>query len=111
MKGGVAAMHAAPRVRGASGRLPAGRRVVGAVADEEYASLGAEALARAVQADAAVVTEPTDLAVAVAHKGFSWVEVTTRGRAAHGSRPLEGKDAILRMGRVLGRLEALDRAL
>jgi acetylornithine deacetylase len=80
-------------------------------------SLGAEALVRAVRAhavhaaDAAVVTEPTDLAVAVAHKGFSWIEVTTAGRAAHGSRPDEGEDAILRMGRVLGRLEALDRDL
>jgi acetylornithine deacetylase len=111
MKGGVAAMLGAARLLAASGGLEAGRLVVGAVADEEYTSLGAEALARAVRADAAVVTEPTDLVVAVAHKGFSWVEVTTRGRAAHGSRPLEGKDAILRMGRVLGRLEALDRDL
>jgi acetylornithine deacetylase len=111
MKGGVAAMVDAARVLAESGGLPAGRLIVGAVADEEYTSLGAEALARSVQAEAAIVTEPTDLVVAVGHKGFSWVEVTTRGRAAHGSRPLEGKDAILRMGRVLGRLEALDRAL
>jgi acetylornithine deacetylase len=49
--------------------------------------------------------------VAVGHKGFSWVEVTTAGQAAHGSRPLEGRDAIFRMGRLLGRLEALDRGL
>jgi len=111
MKGGVAAMLGAVRLVAAQGGLAAGRLIVGAVADEEYTSLGAEALARAVAADAAVITEPTDLAVAVAHKGFSWVEVTTAGRAAHGSRPLDGRDAILRMGRVLGRLEALDRAL
>ncbi len=58
-----------------------------------------------------MVTEPTGLDVAVAHKGFQWVAVETRGRAAHGSRPLEGRDAILRMGRVLAGLEALDRAL
>ena len=51
---------------------------------------------------AAVVTEPTDLAVAVAHKGFEWVEIETEGRAAHGSRPRDGRDAIVRMGRVLG---------
>ena len=62
-------------------------------------------------ADGAIVTEPTDLAIAVGHKGFAWVEVTVHGRAAHGSRPSEGLDAILRLGRVLGRLEALDRAL
>jgi acetylornithine deacetylase len=110
MKGGVAAMLGAARVVAREG-LAAGRLIVAGVADEEHASLGAEALVRSHRADAAVVTEPTDLVVAVAHKGFSWVEVTTRGRAAHGSRPLEGKDAILHMGRFLSRLEALDRDL
>ena len=48
---------------------------------------------------------------ASAHKGFAWLEVETRGRAAHGSRPRDGRDAIVRMGRVLQRLEALDREL
>jgi acetylornithine deacetylase len=79
--------------------------------DEEHASLGADALVAKWRADAAVVTEPTGLDVAVAHKGFQWVAVETHGRAAHGSRPVEGRDAILRMGRVLHRLEALDGRL
>jgi len=57
------------------------------------------------------VTEPTDLKIGVAHKGFAWLDVETRGRAAHGSRPRDGRDAIVRMGRVLQRLEALDREL
>jgi acetylornithine deacetylase len=57
------------------------------------------------------VTEPTDLQIAIGHKGFAWFEVETRGRAAHGSRPREGRDAILRMGRVLHALEQLDRRL
>ena len=109
MKGGVAAMIGAARAL--AGRLARGRLIVAAVADEEYASLGADAVAARWTADAAVVTEPTDLQIAVGHKGFSWVEVLTRGRAAHGSRPLEGRDAILAMGRVLGRLEQLDRSL
>ena len=81
-----------------------------AVADEEHASAGAEALVAAHTADGAVVTEPTDLRMASTHKGFEWVEVTTRGRAAHGSRPADGRDAILHMGRVLARLEAVDAA-
>jgi acetylornithine deacetylase len=110
MKGGLAAILDAARVLATSG-LPAGRLVVAAVVDEEHSSIGAEALVRGWRADAAVVTEPTDLAIVTAHKGFSWVEVVTGGRAAHGSRPLEGRDAILRMGRVLARLEALDRDL
>lgn len=111
MKGGVAAMVEAARVIANSGGLARGRLVIAAVADEEYASIGAEKLVKRWTADAAVITEPTDLVLGVGHKGFSWVEVTTEGRAAHGSRPRDGRDAILRMGRVLSRLESLDRRL
>lgn len=111
MKGGVAAMIEAARSLANSGGIKAGRLIVAAVADEEYASIGAEALVKNWTADAAVVTEPTDLVISIGHKGFSWVKITTEGRAAHGSRPLEGRDAILRMGRVLSRLEKLDAEL
>jgi acetylornithine deacetylase len=110
MKGGLAAMIDAARVLAGEG-FSTGRLVIAAVVDEEHSSLGAEALVTRWRADAAVVTEPTDLAIAVGHKGFAWVEVEVAGRAAHGSRPGEGQDAILRLGRVLTRLEALDRAL
>jgi acetylornithine deacetylase len=111
MKGGLAAMLGAARAIAEGGGLSQGALIVAAVVDEEHASRGAEALVERWHADAAVVTEPTDLDVAIAHKGFQWVEIETRGRAAHGSRPAEGRDAIGRMGRVLGRLEALDRQL
>lgn len=111
MKSGVAAMIGAARTVAESGGLQAGSLIVACVVDEEHASLGADALVTRWRADAAVVTEPTDLAVAVAHKGFEWLEVETEGRAAHGSRPREGRDAILRMGRVLAEIEALDRRL
>jgi acetylornithine deacetylase len=110
MKGGVAAMIDAVRVL-AGGGLPAGRVIVAAVVDEEYASIGADALVSRWRADAAVVTEPTDLRIAIGHKGFAWFDIVTRGRAAHGSRPLDGRDAIMRMGRVLHALEQLDRRL
>lgn len=111
MKGGVAAMIGAARAIAESGGLRTGRLLVAAVVDEEHSSIGAEALVASWTADAAVVTEPTDLAIATGHKGFAWVEVEVLGRAAHGSRPSEGEDAILRLGRVLTRLEALDREL
>jgi acetylornithine deacetylase len=111
MKGGVAAMIGAARAIAETGGLDAGRLVIACVVDEEHASIGADALVTRYRADGAVVTEPTDLAVAVAHKGFEWVEIETEGRAAHGSRPRDGRDAILRMGRVLNALEALDRTL
>jgi acetylornithine deacetylase len=111
MKGGLAAMIGAARAIAAEGGLARGRLVLAAVVDEEYASIGADALVRRWTADAGVVTEPTDLAIAVGHKGFVWIEVVTRGVAAHGSRPADGRDAITRMGRVLVELERLDREL
>lgn len=110
MKGGVAAMIDAARVARDRG-FRSGRLIVAAVVDEEYASIGADALVARCKADAAVVTEPTDLQIGVAHKGFAWGSIETRGRAAHGSRPRDGRDAIFRMGRVLQQLEQLDREL
>lgn len=109
MKGGVAAMLGAAAMLAPSWKR--GKLIVAGVIDEEYESAGAEALVKKWKADAAIVTEPTDLQLAVAHKGFAWIEITTRGRAAHGSRPAEGRDAIMRMGRVLAALEQRDREL
>jgi acetylornithine deacetylase len=111
MKSGIAAMIDAARVIAESGGLAAGTLVIACVVDEEHASIGADALVTRWRADAAVVTEPTDLQVAIAHKGFEWVEIETEGRAAHGSRPREGRDAIRSMGRVLNGLDAIDLAL
>ncbi|MGD9905620.1 MAG: M20/M25/M40 family metallo-hydrolase [Vicinamibacterales bacterium] len=111
MKSGVAAMIDAVRAVAAAGGLAAGRVVVACVVDEEHSSLGADALVTRWRADAGVVTEPTDLDVAVAHKGFEWSEIATAGRAAHGSRPADGIDAIAHMGRVLVDLSTLDRSL
>jgi acetylornithine deacetylase len=85
--------------------------VVAAVADEEHASLGVQEVLRSVQADAAVVTEPTELEVVVAHKGFVWSEIEVTGRAAHGSRPWLGEDAIVKAGPVLTGIGELDAAL
>jgi acetylornithine deacetylase len=85
--------------------------IVTAVADEEVGSVGSEAIARSYSADAAIVAEPTEERLAVAHRGFAWIELETRGIAAHGSRPDLGEDAIARMGEVLVRLAALDEEL
>ena len=111
MKGGVAAMIAAATAIAERGDLASGRLVVACVVDEEHSSIGADALVKSWRADAAIVTEPTDLEIAVGHKGFAWVDIAVEGKAAHGSRPADGQDAILRLGRVLARLELLDRLL
>jgi acetylornithine deacetylase len=111
MKGGLTACLVAVKAV-VDARLPLrGELVVAAVADEEYASLGTAEVAAHVRVDGAIVTEPTDLELCIAHKGFVWLEVETTGRAAHGSRFREGIDANMRMGRVLAELDRLEQAL
>ncbi|MFQ5927129.1 MAG: M20/M25/M40 family metallo-hydrolase, partial [Terriglobia bacterium] len=83
MKGSLAAaLAAAKALVDARVALP-GDLLVAAVADEEYASLGTADLVERYPVDGAVVTEPTELEICLAHTGFLWLEVKTTGRAAH----------------------------
>lgn len=109
MKGGIAAMcAAAARVRGELN----GDVILAAVIDEEWQSQGTRYLMDiGVRADAAIVTEPTRLAIMPAHKGFAWIEVTVHGRAAHGSRWDLGIDAIRNTGLLLAEMERIDSEL
>jgi acetylornithine deacetylase len=111
MKGSLAACLAAVKALVDAKAALRGDVVLAAVADEEYASLGTAEVVRQVPVHAAIVTEPTELDICVAHKGFVWLEVETAGRAAHGSRFFEGIDANMRMGRFLGRLDRLEQEL
>jgi len=93
----------------ASDSLGDGEIIVAAVVDEEYESLGTRELVRSgIRADAAIVTEPTRLAIMPAHRGFAWYDVQLTGRAAHGSRYDIGRDAILHAGLVLAEIGVLD---
>jgi len=111
IKSGVAAMCAAAVAARKADKQFARPVLLAAVVDEECNSIGTETLLREYTADAAIVLEPTDLKLVVAHKGYAWFEITTHGRAAHGSLPAEGRDAIRMMGRVLGLLDAVDKKL
>jgi acetylornithine deacetylase len=107
MKGALAAiMLAATEATGLRGDV-----IVTLVADEELGSIGTEAVVERVHADAAIVVEPTELHVAVAHRGFVGFELRTSGVAAHGSRPDLGVDAIAKMGPVIVALAELDERL
>jgi acetylornithine deacetylase len=111
MKGSLAAMLAAAKALVEARIELSGDLILTAVADEEYASLGTSDLVHRYHADAAIVTEPTDLALCRAHRGFVIYKVETYGRAAHGSRYNEGIDAIMRMGRFLGEVDKLEAEL
>jgi acetylornithine deacetylase len=111
IKSGVAAMCAAA-IAIVAEKTPLTRPLlIVAVVDEECDSLGTQSLLERYSADAAVVLEPTDLQLCIAHKGYAWFQITTHGRSAHGSLPEEGRDAIRYMGRVLSLLDGLDRKL
>lgn len=92
MAGGLAAAMVA-----AAGADVAGDVVLAFAADEEFGSAGMEELLAELDAarpDGAVVLEPTDLEVTLAHRGFAWYRVEYEGSAAHGSQPELGVDAI-----------------
>lgn len=108
MKGGVASLLSAA-ARMARDQDLGGCLIVALTADEEHASLGMQAVVDApISADAAVVCEPTGLAVMPANKGFVWIEVEFTGRAAHGSRPEVGIDAIRHAAQYLAGLDGYE---
>jgi acetylornithine deacetylase len=115
MKGGLAIILATAARAAKSGFVgPESPRalIVALSADEEHASIGMQELvASGLTGDAAVVCEPTSLGIMPAHKGFLWIEADFQGRAAHGSRPEEGVDAILHAGCYLAALKALEGRL
>lgn len=107
MKGGAAAILSA--VAKLARENLAGTVWVALVADEEYASLGAQHFVANHKADACVVTEPSEGRLILGHKGFVWASITTAGHAAHGSRWDVGVSAVARMGRIIAALDAFDR--
>lgn len=107
MKGGVTSMIMAARSIYDAGIQLKGDIILALVADEEYASAGTDTLVSEYSADAAIIAEPTELKITIAHKGFAWARIEIFGKAAHGSRPNEGIDAIVKAGKVLNALETL----
>jgi acetylornithine deacetylase len=83
MKGGVACMVFAAEVLAELGVRLAGDLVVNTVTDEESTGAGGLASARTLQADAAIVPEPSALAVWVACRGSLLSRITIEGRAGH----------------------------
>jgi acetylornithine deacetylase ArgE len=105
VKGGMVAMLQA-LTRLAKEKPRSANIVLACSVDEEHTSLGVRELARRrIQADCAVVAEPTRLNIVHAHKGVARWTIQTPGRSCHSSRPEQGVNAIYRMGRLLGAIE------
>jgi acetylornithine deacetylase/succinyl-diaminopimelate desuccinylase family protein len=107
MKGAVAAALAATSAIVRSGVELGGTLELHLAADEELAGLhGTKVLLEAglLDQDACIVGEPTGLEVALAERGGAWVVATATGKAAHGSTPHLGVNAITSMARLLLRI-------
>ena len=106
-KGSIASMLAAMMDLAGRKKRPAHTDIVFAgLIDEENAQAGSRALAASGQKAAlAIVGEPTRLQVVTAHKGSVWLNLQTRGKAAHGSRPELGRNAVHEMARIVDLLE------
>ncbi len=111
MKGSLAAMLGAAKTLIDGDIRLRGDLYLAFVVDEETLSIGTADLVKRFSADAAIVAEPTGMSICRAHRGFIWYDVTTHGRAAHGSRYEEGIDAIIHMGRFLAGLDKLEQEL
>jgi acetylornithine deacetylase/succinyl-diaminopimelate desuccinylase-like protein len=108
-KSGCAAAMLALRSVAQSGVRLRGDLVVALVADAEGISVGSEHLASQGGIDAAIVIEPQPTGwLVIEHQGFGWINVITRGVAAHGSAPEAGVDAIVHLAEVITRLHRLD---
>jgi acetylornithine deacetylase/succinyl-diaminopimelate desuccinylase-like protein len=106
-KGSVAAMLMALCELANSKTRPRETEIVFAgLIDEENAQAGSRRLAAGgCRADLAIVGEPTKLQVVTAHKGSLWLELETRGRAAHGATPQLGQNAVHEMARIVDWLQ------
>ena len=111
-KAGVVAGLLAMRRLAADGVELCGEVVLACVADEEGVSIGTEHLVANHSFDYAIVIEPTGLPLAITeHQGFGWIDVIVHGRAAHGSAPGAGIDAIVHMAEVIRHLRLLDESV
>jgi len=106
-KGSIAVMLAALAELAGAPRQPANTEIVlAALVDEESGQGGSRFLAKSrFNADLAIVGEPTRLQIVTAHKGDLWLQLVTTGKAAHGSRPELGRNAVHLMARIVHLLE------
>lgn len=106
-KGSIAVMLSALLELVGSSHRPVSTEIVFvALVDEEASQAGSRFFAKTrFKADLAIVGEPTGLQVVTAHKGDLWLQLETHGKAAHGSKPHLGNNAIHQMAKVVDLLE------
>jgi succinyl-diaminopimelate desuccinylase len=111
MKAGIAAMMVTLKTFADSKSNLKGDLALSTVPGEEFDNVGARKLVEGFSFSkpigAIIVGEPTDLQLAIKHKGFINIEIETKGKAAHGSVPEKGIDAIEKMAKIVVKLEEM----
>ena len=114
MKGGTAAIVSAICKIVDSGMELQGDIIFTAVAGEETNSCGAEKFmakkSQIPKCKGVIIPEPTDFTIVSAHRGILWLDILTIGKAAHGSTPQLGVNAITSMRQFLNELDSYDIA-
>ncbi len=105
MKGPLAAMLAAFIGIKRSGTTLKGDLVFAGVIDEEQTGKGVEYLAQnGPFVDGAVIGEPTDMRLALGHKGLEWLKIDVFGKKVHGGNMDKGINAIAMASRLIARI-------
>ncbi len=109
MKGSLAAMLSAMVIISESNIDLSGDLIFAGVIDQEQRSLGSVKLIEdKIDADYAIVGEPTDLRICHAHKGMEWYKIVIKGLSAHGSTPEKGQNTIYHGARIASEIEKLN---
>jgi len=110
MKGGLAAMLAAPKIVFSLFPEYRGNIILTATVDEEIGGFkGMKYIVeQGIKADMGIVCEPTDLKIVNVCKGLLWLKLRTKGKSAHGGMPEHGINAVYKMAKILNRLEGYD---
>ncbi|TMF40208.1 MAG: M20 family metallopeptidase [Chloroflexi bacterium] len=112
MKGGLAAMLSAMVDMRRRGEEPAGDVTLAAVVGEEEDSAGTRALvARGIQADSAVLAEPTAMQLVVSNRGLLNFRIVVKGASAHASSPALGRNAVTAAAAIVLELESIGEQL
>lgn len=112
MKGSLAAMISAMVIIAESNIDLGGDLIFAGVIDQEQRSLGTVKLIEdKIDADYAIIGEPTDLRICHAHKGMEWYKIVIKGLSAHGSTPEKGQNTIYHGARIASEIEKLNLKL
>lgn len=107
MKGPIASMMMAAVLIKRLDIKPAGDVILAFVVDEEFKSIGTEALIKnGIKADAAILGEPSSMNISIGNRGLEWIDIEVMGKGTHGGTPEEGINAITKAAKLINKIDS-----